>query len=175
MLLVRMARCLTSLHCLLRAGYTAETDASGKEKWPIGDEKAWKEGIPHLTTGECSLCAIPHPRRRRRRESRHSCVCAAFQAFRSLVQSLACTVMRRFDICASSSSILALTSGPSEVPEITKSVVNHVHTSLARQAYNLDNIGAYQASALSVRDNLLVSHDTSRSITSPDIHTLTGR
>ena len=44
------------------------------------------------------------------------------------------------------------------MPEITKSVVNHVHTSLARQAYNLDNIGAYQASALSVRYNLLVSH-----------------
>ena len=34
--------------------------------------------------------------------------------------------------------------------------MNHVHTSLARQAYNLDNLGAYQASALSVRDNLLV-------------------
>ena len=42
------------------------------------------------------------------------------------------------------------------MPAITKSVVNHVHTSLARQAYNLDNLGAYQASALSVRDNLLV-------------------
>ena len=52
--------------------------------------------------------------------------------------------------------MLALTSGSADVPEITKSVVNHVHTSLARQAYNLDNIGAYQASALSVRDNLLV-------------------
>ena len=36
------------------------------------------------------------------------------------------------------------------------SVVNHVHTSLARQAYNLDNLGAYQAAALSARDNLLV-------------------
>ena len=55
----------------------------------------------------------------------------------------------------------------------TKSFVNHVQTSLSRQAYNLgkscttliknfelqlalDNIGAYQASALAVRDNLLV-------------------
>ena len=73
------------------------------------------------------------------------------------MQSLACTVTRRFDICAYSSSILALTSGPADVPEITKSVVNHVHTSLARQAYNLDNLGAYQAAALSARDNLLVS------------------
>ena len=44
-----------------------------------------------------------------------------------------------------------------DVPAITKSVVNHVHTSLARQAYNLDNLGAYQAAALSARDNLLVS------------------
>ena len=43
-----------------------------------------------------------------------------------------------------------------DVPSITKSVVNHVHTSLARQAYNLDNLGAYQAAARSVRDNLLV-------------------
>jgi starch phosphorylase len=43
-----------------------------------------------------------------------------------------------------------------DVPSITKSIVNHVQTSLARQAYNLDVFGAYQASALSVRDNLLV-------------------
>ena len=46
----------------------------------------------------------------------------------------------------------------SDVPSITKSVVNHVQTSLARQAYNLDNLGAYQAAALSVRDNLIVRH-----------------
>ena len=44
-----------------------------------------------------------------------------------------------------------------DVPAITKSVVNHVQTSLARQAYKLDNLGAYQAAALSVRDNLIVS------------------
>ncbi|KAI8992832.1 glycogen phosphorylase [Trametes punicea] len=81
-------------HVRTLTGYTPETDASGKEKWPIGDEKVWKEGIPKLTK---------------------------------------------------------------EVPSITKSVVNHVHTSLARQAYNLDNLGAYQAAALSVRDNLLVN------------------
>lgn len=44
----------------------------------------------------------------------------------------------------------------SDVSSITKSFVNHVHTSLARQAYNLDDLGAYQAAALSVRDNLIV-------------------
>uniref|UniRef100_A0A5K1K306 Alpha-1,4 glucan phosphorylase n=1 Tax=Ganoderma boninense TaxID=34458 RepID=A0A5K1K306_9APHY len=81
-------------HVRTLTGYTAETDATGKEKWPVGDEKVWKEGIPGLT---------------------------------------------------------------SDTTSITKSVVNHVHTSLARQAYNLDNFGAYQASALSVRDNLLVN------------------
>ena len=58
-----------------------------------------------------------------------------------------------------------------DVPSITKSIVNHVQTSLARQAYNLgmlillfvtvfmryaDDLGAYQAAALSIRDNLLV-------------------
>jgi len=36
-------------------------------------------------------------------------------------------------------------------------MVNHVQTSLARQAYNLDNLGAYQAAALSVRDNLILN------------------
>lgn len=47
---------------------------------------------------------------------------------------------------------------PTDVPEITKSVVNHVNTSLARQAYNIDDLGAYQAAALSARDNLIVSY-----------------
>ena len=42
------------------------------------------------------------------------------------------------------------------MPGITKTIVQHVQTSLARQAYNLDNLGAYQAAALSVRDNLIV-------------------
>ncbi|KAF7976533.1 hypothetical protein HWV62_13809 [Athelia sp. TMB] len=40
---------------------------------------------------------------------------------------------------------------------ITKSIVNHVQTSLARQAYNLDNLGAYQAVALAVRDDLIIN------------------
>ncbi|TFK66865.1 glycogen phosphorylase [Pluteus cervinus] len=54
----------------------------------------------------------------------------------------------------------------SDVPSITKSFVNHVQTSLARQAYNLDNLGAYQAAALSVRDSLLVNwNDTQMNYT----------
>lgn len=44
-----------------------------------------------------------------------------------------------------------------DVSDITRSFVNHVQTSLARQPYNLDDLGAYQAAALSVRDSLLVN------------------
>jgi hypothetical protein len=56
--------------------------------------------------------------------------------------------------------LLHRVTGPSaEVPEITKSIVNHVQTSLARAPYNIDDFGAYQAAALSVRDNLIVSYD----------------
>jgi hypothetical protein len=44
-----------------------------------------------------------------------------------------------------------------DVPEITKAVVNHIQTSLGRAPYNIDDFGAYQAAALSVRDNLIVS------------------
>lgn len=46
-----------------------------------------------------------------------------------------------------------------DVPEITKSVVHHIQTSLGRAPYNIDDFGAYQAAALSVRDNLIVSLD----------------
>jgi hypothetical protein len=35
--------------------------------------------------------------------------------------------------------------------------VNHIQTSLGRAPYNIDDFGAYQAAALSVRDNLIVS------------------
>ncbi|KAH7882736.1 glycogen phosphorylase [Phlebopus sp. FC_14] len=53
-----------------------------------------------------------------------------------------------------------------DVPSITKSIVNHVQTSLARQPYNLDDLGAYQAAALSVRDNLLINwNDTQLQLT----------
>ena len=39
-------------------GYTAETDATGKEKWPVGDEKVWKEGIPGVTAGEYHFIGV---------------------------------------------------------------------------------------------------------------------
>ncbi|KAM6493075.1 glycogen phosphorylase [Amanita muscaria] len=81
-------------HARTLTGYVAETDATGKEKWPKGDENSWKAG------------------------------------------------MRGLD---------------KDVSDYTKSVVNHVQTSLARQAYSLDNLGAYQAAALAVRDNLLIN------------------
>ncbi|KAJ7159953.1 glycogen phosphorylase [Mycena crocata] len=81
-------------HVRTLTGYLPETDASGKEKWPRGEEKVWKEGMRDVDT---------------------------------------------------------------DVSSITKSFVNHVQTSLARQPYNLDTLGAYQAAALSVRDNLLVN------------------
>ncbi|KAF5384669.1 hypothetical protein D9757_006280 [Collybiopsis confluens] len=81
-------------HVRTLTGYTPDTDESGKEKWPRGDEKVWKAGLRGVST---------------------------------------------------------------DVNSITKSIVNHVQTSLARQAYNLDNFGAYQAAALSVRDDLIVN------------------
>ncbi|TFK97616.1 glycogen phosphorylase [Pterulicium gracile] len=81
-------------HVRTLTGYTAETDASGKERWPRGDESVWNDGTTGLTK---------------------------------------------------------------DVNSVTKSIVNHVGTSLARQAYNLDDLGAYQATALSARDNLLVN------------------
>ncbi|KAF8630104.1 hypothetical protein AX17_005500 [Amanita inopinata Kibby_2008] len=81
-------------HVRTLTGYLPETDASGKEKWPRGDEQVWKSCMRDLDT---------------------------------------------------------------DVASITKSFVSHVQTSLARQPYSLDNVGAYQAAALSVRDNLLVN------------------
>src|ERR1700744_4806163 len=51
------------------------------------------------------------------------------------------------------------TDSSAELPQITTSVVHHVQTSLARAPYNIDDFGAYQAAALSVRDNLIVSYD----------------
>lgn len=40
---------------------------------------------------------------------------------------------------------------------ITKSIVHHVQTTIARQAYNIDEEGAYRAIAYSVRDDLIVN------------------
>ncbi|KAK2460410.1 hypothetical protein APHAL10511_007575 [Amanita phalloides] len=81
-------------HVRTLTGYLGETDDTGKEKWPRGDEKVWKTGIRGLDK---------------------------------------------------------------DVSDYTKSFVNHVQTSLSRQAYNLDNFGAYQAAALAIRDNLLIN------------------
>lgn len=52
-----------------------------------------------------------------------------------------------------------VTDSSADSPDISKSIVNHVQTSLARAPYNIDDFGAYQAAALSVRDNLIVSYD----------------
>lgn len=81
-------------HVRTLTGFIPETDETGKEKWPKGDEKAWRDGMRSVDKG---------------------------------------------------------------ISDVTRSVVNHVQTSLARQPYNLDDFGAYQASALSVRDDLLVN------------------
>ena len=35
----------------LSAGYTPETDEKGKERWPRGDEKAWKAGLRGVDKG----------------------------------------------------------------------------------------------------------------------------
>nr|GAT48427.1 glycogen phosphorylase [Mycena chlorophos] len=81
-------------HVRTLTGYQPETDASGKEKWPLGDESTWKGALRGVETEET---------------------------------------------------------------ELTKGIVHHVQTTLSRQPYNLDKLGAYQATALSVRDNLLVN------------------
>jgi starch phosphorylase len=56
----------------------------------------------------------------------------------------------------------ALRGVTTESPEISKSIVNHVQTSLARAPYNIDDFGAYQAAALSVRDNLIVNWNSTQ-------------
>jgi hypothetical protein len=58
-----------------------------------------------------------------------------------------------------SSLFYSATDSSADSPDISKSIVNHVQTSLARAPYNIDDFGAYQAAALSVRDNLIVSDD----------------
>ncbi|KAB5590162.1 Starch phosphorylase [Ceratobasidium theobromae] len=50
--------------------------------------------------------------------------------------------------------------------EIASRIVNHVQTTIARQAYNLDDQGAYQAVAYAARDDLLVNwNDTQMNFT----------
>jgi hypothetical protein len=58
-----------------------------------------------------------------------------------------------------SSPYYTATDSSADAPEISQSIVHHVQTSLARAPYNIDDFGAYQAAALSVRDNLIVSYD----------------
>lgn len=86
-------------HVRSLTGDFPEVDEKGEEKWPRGEEVAWKEAMRDLHT---------------------------------------------------------------DVPEVTKSIVGHVQTSLARAPYNLDDFGAYQASALSVRDNLIVNWNSTQ-------------
>ncbi|KAJ1299939.1 hypothetical protein OPQ81_002607 [Rhizoctonia solani] len=50
--------------------------------------------------------------------------------------------------------------------EVARHIVNHVQTTIARQAYNLDDQGAYQAVAYATRDELLVNwNDTQMNYT----------
>ncbi|KIY50861.1 glycosyltransferase family 35 protein [Fistulina hepatica ATCC 64428] len=44
-------------------------------------------------------------------------------------------------------------------PSIARSIIGHVQTSLAREAYNIDDLGAYQAAALAVRDDMILNWD----------------
>ena len=81
-------------HVRTLTGYAPEVDERGQEKWPRGDEKAWKDAFRGVTT---------------------------------------------------------------DVPGITKNIVGHVQATLARQPYNLDDFGAYQAAALATRDNLILN------------------
>ena len=77
---------------VVATGYLPEKDASGKDKWPRGEEKVWREGMRTIDRGE----------------------------FTTFVYWL----FLRHD-------------GNTDVDQVTKSVVNHVQTSLARQCYNL--------------------------------------
>lgn len=57
-----------------------------------------------------------------------------------------------------------------DVPAIQRQIVNHVEYTLARTRYNFDSFGAYQATALSVRDRLIESwNDTQQYFTERDV------
>lgn len=57
-----------------------------------------------------------------------------------------------------------------DVASIQKQIVNHVEYTLARTRYNMDSFGAYQATALSVRDRLIESwNDTQQFFTERDV------
>lgn len=81
---------------VVATGYLPEKDASGKDKWPRGEEKVWREGMRTIDRGEFTT----------------------------------------FDFCLFSRSS-TLRNENTDVDHVTKSIVNHVQTSLARQCYNL--------------------------------------
>lgn len=57
-----------------------------------------------------------------------------------------------------------------DVPAIQKQIVHHFEYTLARTRYNMDPFGAYQATALSVRDRLIESwNDTQQYFTERDV------
>jgi glycogen phosphorylase len=57
-----------------------------------------------------------------------------------------------------------------DVPSIQRQIVNHVEYTLARTRYNFDDFGAYQATALAVRDRLIESwNDTQQYFTERDV------
>ncbi|TYJ55309.1 hypothetical protein B9479_004032 [Cryptococcus floricola] len=52
-------------------------------------------------------------------------------------------------------SLADLKIDPDNTQDVATSIVRHINTSLGRQAYNVDEVAAYQATALSVKDQLL--------------------
>ncbi|WVN91095.1 uncharacterized protein L203_106342 [Cryptococcus depauperatus CBS 7841] len=52
-------------------------------------------------------------------------------------------------------AIKAMDIDQQNAQEVANTIVRHVNTTLGRQAYNVDEVAAYQATALSVRDQLL--------------------
>ena len=40
------------------AGFIPETDESGKEKWPKGDEKVWKDAMRSVDKGEYAVPSV---------------------------------------------------------------------------------------------------------------------
>ena len=83
-----------SYFIVVATGYLPEKDASGKDKWPRGEEKVWREGMRTIDRGEFTTSFLL-------------------------------------------SYLTIATHENTDVDQVTKSVVNHVQTSLARQCYNL--------------------------------------
>lgn len=58
---------------------------------------------------------------------------------------------------------------------IQRSIVNHVEYTLARTRFNFDNMGAYQATAYSVRDRLLEAWNDTQQYHTVSIRLTNGR